>query len=100
MSCQCVHNHNPLPHTLQTHHVVPQAWIRRGSAPSTSETVSLCGTAHDSVHDLLNEYVRNNGRPAWVIRRQYSHYIRTLAEMAWENKPTGKVPYTTSKGKA
>jgi hypothetical protein len=99
MQCQCVRNHNPVPTGTQTHHVVPQSWMKRGAAPSTSETVVLCGTTHDSVHNLLNEYVRANGIPAWPIRRQYSHFVRGLVTTAWLNKPKGKLPYTTSQGK-
>lgn len=98
--CQCVKNHNPLPHTVQVHHVVPQSWLKKGAAPTTSETVPLCGTAHDSIHQLLNEYVHHNGRPPWAVRRRFSPYLRQLAEDAWANKPSGKVPYTSSKGKA
>jgi hypothetical protein len=94
--CRCVKNHNPLPHTVQTHHVVPQAWIKRGSVPAIPETVPLCGTAHDSVHELLNQYVRSNGRPPWEVLRRFSPYIRELADIAWERRPSGKVPYTTS----
>lgn len=96
MSCQCVRNHNPMPTGLQTHHVVPLAWRKRG-APSISEaTVAVCGTTHDSIHNLLNIYVENGGPPDWPTRRQFSHYVRCLVEDAWDNRPKGKLAVTAS----
>jgi hypothetical protein len=98
-TCQCVLNHNPMPMAYQVHHVVPQSWMRKGAQPSSTETVTLCGTAHDSVHDLLNQYVKHGGPPPWPVRRQYGDYIRKLAATAWDLRPNDKPPYTTSKGK-
>lgn len=97
--CQCVLNHNPNVIYTQTHHVVPVSWVRNGGRATEPATVELCGTAHDSVHELLNEYVRNGGPPAWTIRRRFNPYVRRLAERAWPNRPMGtRPPLTTSKG--
>jgi hypothetical protein len=97
-TCACVRNHNPFPHTIQMHHVVPRSWLKKGAVPAIPELVPLCGTAHDSVHELLNQYIHHEGRPPWNVRRRFNDYIRRLAEQAWESKSAGKMPYTTSRG--
>jgi hypothetical protein len=94
--CQCVLNHNPNVIYTQRHHIVPESWVRAGGRAVDPATVDLCGTAHDSVHELLNEYVRNNGPPSWEARRRFNPYIRELAERAWSNRPTGTRPPLTA----
>jgi hypothetical protein len=96
--CLCVRNHNPKPAYYQHHHIVPQSWMAAGAKPADPEIAVLCGTAHDAVHDLLNQYVHAGGKPPWAVLRKYNGYVRGLAEVAWERRPNNKPPYTLSSG--
>lgn len=86
--------HRPRPWSTQTHHVVPQSWVRKGSREG--RLVELCGMCHDLAHDLLNLLVRHNGVVPWQVERHFPVFIREIAYEAWAERPTGKVPVTLS----
>lgn len=104
--CACVADHSPNVLFPQVHHIVPLAYVRAGATPMVPPTVPLCGTAHDNVHELLNEYVRHEGFPPWDDhlcgkkprpgRKRFNPYIRYLAAIAWAHRPSDRPPYTTS----
>lgn len=96
--CACQRWHRPQATVVQVHHVVPQSWVKAGATPAKPETVPLCGTAHDLVHDLLNRWVRAGGPILGAAPRGYPRYVVELAKTAWEHRPpSGKrPPYTVA----
>jgi hypothetical protein len=108
--CECVATHHPSVVAPQDHHIVPQSWVARGAVQIG--IVPLCGTSHDSVHSLLNEYVSHGGTPPWgdhrhpgdasgrvrMGRQRYGLLVRRLAERAWRNRPSARPPYTLAAG--
>jgi hypothetical protein len=98
--CGCVHRHVPRVIVIENHHIVPQSWLAKGAQPADPELAPLCGTAHDSVHDLLNHYVHAAGKPPWSVLVKYTPYVRGLAEIAWSHRPNEKPPYTLRSGQA
>ncbi len=82
-SCPCVADHNPNPHELHEHHIVPKAW----GGPDTPENlVVVCPTTHANVHRLLREYVKAGCTPPLDVRRRYSASTRYWAEQGWMRK--------------
>lgn len=79
--CICVANHNPNPMELNRHHIWP---LGMGGPDTEENTVWLCPTAHANVHELLRAYIRYEGSPPWEIRRQFSPYIRAIAEEGYK----------------
>lgn len=61
------------------HHIQPLSW---GGPNEPGNRVAICGTTHDATHDLLNLYVRTNGKPAVVDVHRYPRYARYLADEA------------------
>ncbi len=77
--CVCVRHHSPKPAELHAHHV----WPVFMGGPEKGQLVWLCPTSHTNVHELIRAWQWHNGQPPWSIRRQYSRYIRKLAEQAY-----------------
>jgi 5-methylcytosine-specific restriction endonuclease McrA len=71
--------HSPRPQTLALHHVFPASL---GGADD-GETVALCPTGHDNVHELLKAYRDRGQTPPWELRRQYGPGERHLAAEGW-----------------
>ena len=97
-TCPCVKRHSPQPAYYQHHHIVPQSWLAQGAQPATPEIAVLCGTSHDAVHDLLNQYVHHGGSPPAATLRRYTAHVRDLAQIAWSQRPSDQPPYTTAAG--
>lgn len=112
--CPCVANHVPNPKVLHRHHIVPKSWGGTDTTPAHGDALSdltldaanligLCPTAHENVHRLLNEYVRQGKTPTWDFREHFTYNERLLAGVAWSwwrtNVPEGgRAPYTTPAG--
>ncbi len=57
--CECVRQHVPVPASVELHHQYPQALqIKKYGKVVDKTTVSLCGTAHNNVHDALTRRLR------------------------------------------
>lgn len=89
--CKCVGQHVPEVHAPAVHHILPRSW---GGPDVPANRVVLCPTTHENVHKLLNAYVHAGDVPAWSLRRSYSAYARGLAQLAWDQRPSDKPPYT------
>ncbi len=76
--CRCVKDHRPTPAYSQRHHIIPLA---AGGADTPRNTVPLCGSGHDWVHDKLREFARNGGP---TKQRQSNPYLYRLAVQGWE----------------
>lgn len=94
MACANPVEHRPTPYYLETHHIVPLAWVRKGATPKG--TVELCGTCHNDGHALYNLMVKHNGVVPWNIRNKFSRYLVRMANVAWENRPRGEIPMTSA----
>lgn len=79
-TCVCVADHNPNPVELNLHHIWPKA---SGGPDADWNLVWLCPTSHVNVHELLREWFRAGGEPAWVIRSRFNPYVRAIAEDGW-----------------
>lgn len=75
--CACVSSHVPKPMELNKHHIHP---LGMGGEDVPANVVWLCPTAHANVHELLRAWVKYEGEPPWEIRRNFSPYIRDVAE--------------------
>ncbi len=111
--CMCVTEHRPPVVTFQRHHIVPKSWGGPDVATwnGKPQIVITCGTTHDSVHMLLNHWVRAwkahvaSGTtraftgPAPSITKLFTRHTQALARSGWANRPPGSpTPYTLSTG--
>jgi hypothetical protein len=46
--------------------------------------IELCPSMHETVHALLNEYVRANGTPPATVLKRYPPFARRLAQRTIE----------------
>lgn len=112
-TCKCVATHRPPVVTLQRHHIVPKSWGGPDVATwnGKPQITITCGTTHDSVHMLLNHYVRawkahvTSGStrpftgPPSSITKLFTRYVQALALAGWTNRPPGSpTPYTLASG--
>ncbi len=70
---------------LNDHHIWP---LGDGGPDTKANQVTLCANAHYSVHALLDNYAKRTkaGLPArgdWAFERNFSPYIRNLADRGW-----------------
>jgi hypothetical protein len=72
--------HRPHVSMPDVHHIWPKGW---GGPDIPSNTVVVCPTGHRNVHELLNAWVRSQGRPPIEIERHYALSERRLAEAGW-----------------
>lgn len=72
--CNCVGKHVPL-----------ALIVYRVELP-TGRFVYLCPTSRSNLESLLEEYEKNDGRPAGAVRKHYSDYIQSLTNEIWENR--------------
>lgn len=80
LDCECVTDHRPANTEPDIHHIQPLSW----SGPDTeANKVAICPNQHRSVHQLLREYRRAGGTPAWSVRINYSPFTRRLAARGW-----------------
>lgn len=80
-ACVAHRFHSPRPTYLEVHHVLPLGW----GGPDTRENeVTVCSTGHASIHRLLNLYRMSGGKPPWILRRQWGHGERKVAERGWQ----------------
>lgn len=88
---------HPTLHRNETHHNPPRSWTTdNGASAMLWET---CGTCHNEIHALLNEYLRVKGLPSWDTRRTYGPWVRERAAEAWADRRLDKpLPYTSSAG--
>lgn len=101
--CPCVKRHSPTPSRYEKHHIHPQAW---GGTNAKENMIWLCSNAHDSVHHLLEHYVRHQAEPPPAILRRFSAFVRNLAKEAIAReggipplkKGSGKVPAALPSG--
>lgn len=62
--CEIHRFHRPRNHTVEEHHIIPQAWQHLwmppafDRAPWHPETITLCPTGHRNVHFWLVEYMK------------------------------------------
>ena len=114
--CVCVSEHRPPVTTFQRHHVVPKSWGGPDVATwnGKPQIVITCGTTHDSVHMLLNHYVRawkahvealktnpdhQFAGPPTSITKLFTRHTQALAKAGWANKPPDHpTPYTLAAG--
>lgn len=79
-------------HRIELHHNPPRSWTRDNGASST--LYPLCGTDHNEVHALLNEYVHAQGAPPAPVLRTYGKFVRLLAVEAWAKRIPDQTPFT------
>jgi hypothetical protein len=90
-SCICTRRHSPRLVVVETHHIVPLSW---GGANSTVNKARVCPNTHYGTHALLNEYVRDGGRPPLKVLALYTEPMKVLAAMAWAlHEPDHPTPY-------
>ncbi len=85
---------HPTLHRIEMHHNPPRSWTNDNGASST--LYPLCGTCHNEVHALLNEYVRAGHRPYGSVRRSYAKFVLELAADAWSRRVQTKPPFTSA----
>ncbi len=77
--CQCLKVHAPQPKITQQHHIWPQSDQKKKHGKVIDHTtVSLCGTAHDSVHAAISAWVKN--KPFTLENR----YQRAIANKGYQ----------------
>lgn len=79
--CMCVTEHRPTYDELHRHHVWP---LGKGGPDVEENLLWLCPTQHVNVHELWRHWERYGGEPPWEIRRQYSHYCRSVVADGWQ----------------
>ncbi len=77
-TCLCVGDHNPNPHELHVHHIVPLAF---GGPDVASNEMPLCPTTHSNVHRAIREFDRYG-----EFRSRWNAYTRDLARRAIEGR--------------
>lgn len=77
--CRCVSRHVPTTHRNHWHHIVPLAW---GGPDTTENQVPLCPTGHDTVHVLLQRWVRAGGPSPYG-----NNHLEQIALRGWEGRP-------------
>lgn len=85
--------HRPITKVTQQHHVIPISW-----GGLNGEKIPLCGSCHDTEHEILNHFVRAQGRPPWTIIRGYSPFLVDLAQRAWDECQQARRPFTGTIG--
>lgn len=80
LDCACVTKHRPVNAEPDLHHVHPLSW---GGPDTKANIVAVCPNQHRLVHQLLREYRKAGGVPAYFVRRRYSGFTRTLAARGW-----------------
>jgi hypothetical protein len=93
--CKCVAIHCPASYTTITHHILPKSW---GGQDVPENKVEVCANTHDSIHEILNQYVHLGGKPPETWLQHYNAMARRLAADAWARRPSDKPPYTTAAG--
>lgn len=80
LDCECVGNHNPNNTEPDLHHIHPLSW---GGPDNPENIVAVCPNQRRLVHQLLREYRKAGGTPAYFVRRHYSAFTRRLAARGW-----------------
>lgn len=72
--------HSPITVINEEHHPFPQAWQRKLWGETVEDdTVSICATAHNSVHAAINHKVKYGDFPGWCRGK-----TRDLAQQAFD----------------
>lgn len=78
--CQIHLVHRPLSHQNHIHHI----WPKGMGGPNIPEnTVISCATGHFSIHLILKEWVRLDGKPDKSFLKTYTRGERKYAEMGY-----------------
>jgi hypothetical protein len=79
--CQVHKRHSPPTHVNEIHHI----WPLGNDGPNVlGNKVTVCATGHNSIHQLLAEWLRLDAKPSWLFRRRYTSGERMLAQLGYE----------------
>jgi hypothetical protein len=84
--CDVHGQHQPTSHINEIHHVWP---LGAGGPNIHDNKVTVCATGHNSIHDLLNQWLKAKGDPGWDVQRHYTHWERHLAKLGYERIQRG-----------
>lgn len=91
--CTCVGYHSPASYVPNEHHILPQSW---GGQTVPENLIFICPNTHTATHDLLNQYIHNQGRPSAEVLQHYNKLAQELAARAWAQRPSNHPPYTVA----
>lgn len=79
--CEVHATHKPTSHVNEIHHIWPKG---AGGPDILANEVVVCATGHNSIHNLINEWLKAGAEPLWDVQRHYSRTERYLARLGYE----------------
>jgi hypothetical protein len=78
--------HKPTSHVNEIHHVWP---LGQGGPNRADNRVVVCGTGHNSIHQLIAEYLTMKGAVPYSLLKQYTMGERQLAKLGYDRITRG-----------
>ncbi len=84
--CAVHGGHKPTSHVNEIHHVWP---LGQGGPNVAANRVVVCGTGHNSIHQLIDEYLQTKGVVPYSLLKQYTVGERQLAKLGYDRITRG-----------
>ena len=84
--CTVHATHQPTPHINEIHHVWP---LGHGGPNVPENKITVCSTGHNSIHDLLDKWLKAGASPGWEVLRHYTTGERKYAQLGFDRIQRG-----------